>query len=101
MAIPLLKNISINKSYILADRAYGNKEIFSYITQHGGNYVIPPKRNAKNPWAVDWFRYKERHLVECFFNKIKQFRRIATRYDKLAVSFLNFVHVASIMILLK
>ncbi|MFX5309776.1 IS5/IS1182 family transposase, partial [Acinetobacter baumannii] len=39
---------------------------------------------------------KERHLVECFFNKIKHFRRIATRYDKLAKSFLAFVYVASI-----
>ena len=101
MAIPLLKNISINKSHILADRAYGNKEILSYITRHGANYVIPPKRNSRNPWPVDWFRYKERHLVEYFFNKIKQFRRVATRYDKLAVSFLNFVYLASIIILLK
>ncbi|RNB48883.1 transposase, partial [Brevibacillus agri] len=42
------------------------------------------------------YRYKERHLVECFFNKIKHFRRIATRYDKLAKSFLAFVYVASI-----
>ena len=45
--------------------------------------------------------YKERHLVECFFNKIKAFRRVATRYDKLASSFLAFVHVASIWLLSK
>lgn len=45
--------------------------------------------------------YKERHLVECFFNKLKQFRRVATRYDKLASSFLAFVYVAAIAILLK
>ncbi|MBS1366937.1 MAG: transposase, partial [Oscillospiraceae bacterium] len=43
----------------------------------------------------------ERHLIECFFNKLKVFRRVATRYDKLAVSFLAFVHLASIWILLK
>ena len=45
--------------------------------------------------------YKERHLVECFCNKLKVFRRVATRYDKLAVSFVAFIHLASICILLK
>ncbi len=64
-------------------------------------YVIPPKQNTKSSWCIDWFVYKERHLVECFFHKIKQFRRIATRYDKLAVSFLAFVYTAAIAILLK
>ena len=77
------------------------KEIPDYIQQHNGDYAIPPKSNAKNPWKWDWFLYKERHLVENFFLKLKQFRRIATRYDKLAASFLAFVHIASIAILLK
>ena len=52
-------------------------------------------------WKCDWFLYRERHLVENFFLKLKQFRRIATRYDKLASSFLAFIHIASIAILLK
>ena len=62
---------------------------------------IPPKSNTRNPWRCDWALYKERHLVECFFLKLKQFRRVATRYDKLASSFLAFVYLASIAILLK
>lgn len=101
MAIPLLETTNIKGSYVLADRAYGSEEIRSYIVQHSANYVIPPKHNAKVAWPVDWYLYKERHLVECFFNKLKQFRRVATRYDKLASSFLAFVYVAAIAILLK
>ena len=60
--------------------------------------VIPPKSNAKEPWEVDYFLYKEWHLVECFFQKLKWFRRVATRYDKLDRSFLAFVYMAAIMI---
>ena len=77
---------------------YGTKEILSYIKEHGATVVIPPKSNAKEPWAVDYYLYKERHLVECFFQKIKWFRRVATRYDKLDKSFLAFVYMAAIMI---
>ncbi len=54
------------------------------------------RRIVKIHGKVDWYRYKERHLVECFFNKIKHFRRVATRYDKLAESFLSFVYIAAI-----
>ena len=61
--------------------------------------AIPPKSNNPDPWYCDFWLYKERHLVECFFNKIKAFRRVATRYDKLATSFLAFVYVASIWLL--
>ncbi|MDR1531773.1 MAG: transposase, partial [Clostridiales bacterium] len=57
--------------------------------------------NAAEPWECDFHQYKERHLVECFFNKLKQFRRVATRYDKLSRNFLSFVFLASAMILLK
>ncbi len=52
-------------------------------------YTIPPKSNTKEPWDCDWWLYKERHLVECFFNKIKHFRRVATRFDKLVSSFMS------------
>ena len=101
MAIPLLQKVDIAHSNILADRAYGSAEIRSYIESRHAKYVIPPMKNAKNPWTVDWYLYKERHLVECFFHKLKQFRRIAARYDKLAVSFLAFIHLATVTILLK
>jgi len=101
MAIALLETTNIRGSHILADRAYGSEEIRSYIVHYDADCIIPPKQNAKDPWFVDWHLYKERHLVECFFNKLKQFHRVATRYDKLASSFLSFVYVASIAILLR
>ena len=96
----MLKRIEICGSNILADRAYGAKKIRAYIAEHGASYVIPPKSNVSDPWPVDWYLYKERYLVECFFQKIKWFRRIATRYDKLDASFLAFVYLAAIAVLL-
>ena len=99
-AVELLENIELCGSNVLADRAYGAQSIREYISEHGANYVIPPKSNESNPWPVDWYLYKERHLIECFFQKIKWFRRIATRYDKLDASFLAFIYLAAIAILL-
>ena len=101
VAVEILSNINISNSTILADKAYGTNEILDYIQQQGSNYVIPPKINSRNPWKCDYVLYKERYLVECFFLKLKQFRRIATLYDKLASSFLAFIYIASIAILLK
>ena len=89
----LLEKVQICGSNVLADRAYGARTIREYISEHGASYVIPPQSNVSEPWPVDWYLYKERHLVECFFQKIKWFRRIATRYDKLDASFLAFVYV--------
>ena len=99
-AIELLDKLEINGSHVLADRAYGAHAIRDHISEHGASYVIPPQSNIAEPWPVDWHLYKERHLIECFFQKIKWFRRIATRYDKLDSSFLAFVYLASIVILL-
>ena len=99
--IPLLRGFDITNSAILGDKAFGTVEILTYIRNSGGEVVIPPKSNAVDPWEVDYSRYKERHLVECFFNKIKHFRRIATRYDKLSSMFQAFVYLAAIMLWLK
>jgi transposase len=101
LATDALSHVDINGSNILADKAYGTKEIREYITSKEATYTIPPKSNNQNPWECDWWVYKERHLVECFFNKIKHFRRVSTRYDKLAASFLAFVYVSAIFILSK
>ena len=101
VAINVLSHIDISHSNILGDKAYGTNEILDYIQCQDGEYTIPPKTNTVNPWRCDWVLYKERHLVECFFQKLKWFRRIATRYDKLDSSFLAFVYLASIAILVK
>ncbi|WP_177218119.1 IS5 family transposase [Paenibacillus algorifonticola] len=95
-AIELLQELDITGSHILGDKAYGSEAIRNWITTKQATYTIPPKANSQHPRKVDWYRYKERHLVECFFNKIKHFRRVATRYDKLAKSFLAFIYIASI-----
>ena len=100
-AIPLLEGFDIAGSAILGDKAFGTIEILAYIRNHGGEVVIPPKSNAKEPWDCDYHRYKERHLAECFFNKLKHFRRVATRYNKLSSMFQAFVYLACIMIWLK
>jgi transposase len=85
----------------MRNKAYGTNEILDYIQIQDVEYTIPPKSNSVNPWRYDWCVYKERHLVECFFQKLKNFRRVATRHDKLSTSFLAFVYIASIFILSK
>ena len=100
-AIDLLSKTDVSGSNVLGDKAYGAKAIRDFITAQGGLYTIPPQSNVKQPWKYDKWIYKERHLVECFFQKIKWFRRVATRYDKSDDSFLAFVYRAAITILLK
>lgn len=101
VAIEVLAGVTLLGSAVLADKAYGTQTIRAYIESQDAAYCIPPKSNAVEPWDCDFHRYKERLAVECFFNKLKQFRGIATRYDKLSRSFLSFVFLASAMILLK
>ena len=100
-AIEILSKENLSKSNILGDKAYGTLKIRTFITNSGGQYTIPPKDNNPNPWNCDWWTYKERHLVECFFQKLKWFRRVATRYDKSDDAFLAFILIASIAILVK
>ena len=97
----LLPQIDIEGNNILANKAYGSLKIREYIAFQKASYTIPPKSNAKEQWEYDNRRYIERHFIECFFNKIKHFRKLATRYDKLATSFLAFIHCAAVFILYK
>ena len=96
-----MEETDISGSVIMGDKAYGSLEIRDFIIAQGASYAIPPKSNTPNPWECDWWQYKERHLVECFFNKLKHFRRVATRYDKLIGRFKTFVFLACVMILVK
>jgi len=86
---------------VLADKAYDANRLFERIIDQGGDPVIPPKRNRRRQHAYDKALYKERNRVERFFSRIKQCRRIATRYDKLAETFMGFVKLACIMLWLK
>jgi len=84
--------------FIVADKGYDSDAFVQTITAQGGQAVIPPRSNRLNPRSFDRHLYKDRNLIERFFSRIKQFRRIATRYDKLAKSFLSFVHLACTII---
>lgn len=99
MAVDLLSEISISGSNILGDKAYGARTVREYISEQGGTYTIPPRKNLHEPWEYDHQIYKNRNIVERFFNRIKSFRRVATRYDKLSSSFSAFIFISSIFIL--
>ncbi len=86
---------------VLADRGYDADYIITAIKEMGAEAVIPPKRNRNVLRDYDTYLYKERNLVERLFNKIKNFRRVATRYDKLDVTYLSFIYLASIYLWLK
>ena len=101
MAVELLSRRDLSDSNVLGDKAYGTAQILDYIQQADGEYTIPPKSNTVRPWLCDWHTYKDRHVIECFFQKLKWFRRIATRFDKRDDVFLAGVFLASILILLK
>jgi transposase len=75
--------------FIVADKGYDSDAFVTAITAQGSQAVIPPRSNRLNPRSFDRHLYKDRHLVERFFARLKHFRRIATRYDKLATSFLR------------
>ena len=79
---------------VSADKGDDSDALVEAIESGQAQANIPPRSNRKTKRNVDWHRYKGRHLVECFFNRIKQFRRIATRYDKLANRFAAFLHLA-------
>ena len=86
---------------VLADKAYDADRLYLKIIEQGGDPVVPPRRHRKRQHAYDKALYKERNRVERFFSRIKHCRRIATRYDKLAETFMGFVVLASIMLWLK
>ena len=86
---------------VIADKGYDKQEFVDAIDDRGGDAVIPSRKNRTQQRAIDLERYKDRNLVERFWSKAKQYRRVATRYEKTARNFLAFVRVASIMILLQ
>ena len=57
-AVELLENVELRGSNVLADRAYGARSIWKYISKHGMHYVIPTQSNVSNPWPLDWYLYK-------------------------------------------
>ncbi len=85
----------------IADKAYDSDDILELIAQQKALAVIPPRSNRVEQRDYDKHLYKERHLVECFINKIKWYRRVFTRYEKLAARYLAFIHFASTLVWLR
>lgn len=84
---------------VLADKAYdADERVIQLLEAQGKTVVIPPRRNRKQHRQDDQDLYKARHLIENFFAKLKQYRAIATRYDKRAVNFLGAIYLAASVI---
>lgn len=81
---------------LLADKGYDADAIREELAKAGIEAVIPAKRNRKNPAPHDAEKYKWRNLIERLFNKLKNWRRVATRYDKTKESYLGFVAIAAV-----
>jgi transposase len=79
---------------IVADKGYDADAFVALIAAAGAEAVIPPRRHRKTPRAYDRDVYKDRNVVERFFSRLKQFRRIATRYEKLARNFTSMINLA-------
>jgi transposase len=86
---------------VLADRAYDNNNLRQIIADMGAEAVIPSTRSRKQPIPHDVEIYKLRNRIERCFNKLKHFRRFATRYDRRANLYLAFVHIAAIALWLR
>ena len=87
--------------YAAMDKVYDSNAIRAKLDAKGITPVIPPKSNRLEIIIYDQERYKQRNKVERLFNKLKQFRRVATRYEKLKANVLAFVTVALIVIMLR
>ena len=87
--------------HVLADKGYDAQEFRQHILDLGMIPVIPPRSNRKAPADYDRHLYRERHLVECFINKIKHYRRIFSRFEKLDTRYLGFLHFTAALIWLR
>ena len=86
---------------LIADRGYSAEHFIGYLLERGIEAVIPPHQRAKVLHEYDEWLYRERHLIECFINKIKHFRRIFSRFEKLDSSFLGFLYFTGTLIWLR
>ena len=96
--VPLIADIKAG--HVIADKGYDSHDLVGSIESGGAEAVIPPRSNRKEKREYDRHLDKDRNLVERFINRVKQCRRIATRYEKTARNYLAFWHLASIIVLL-
>ena len=93
--------MAANAQAVIADKGYDSDALVQQIEANSAEAIIPPRSNRRSPRDYDHHRYQARNLVERFFNQLKQFRRIATRYEKLAAHFAAMVTCRCIVLWLK
>ena len=91
----------VTAKYALLDKAYDCDKLIAQLESRGIIPVIPSKANRKQPREYNKDIYKERSLIECFIGKLKQFRRVFSRFEKWAKNYMNFVRLAASLIWLR
>jgi putative transposase len=91
----------LHPQYVIADAAYSSAAFREQIRESGATACIRANPTHKSDPAYDKERYRHRNVIERFFRSLRNFRRVATRYDKLPENFLGFVHIAALLIHLK
>jgi transposase len=92
-AIPLLSGVKA--AHVIADKGYDTDGVLGFVRDMGAVAVIPPTSRRKVQREYDRGLYKQRNLIERAFNRLKQWRRIATRYDRRSLYFLSVLHLAA------
>ena len=86
---------------LIADKGYDSDALIKAVTARGIEVVIPPKKNRTGMRGYDRHLYRERHLIECFIGKIKQYRRVFSRFEKLSKNYLGFLSFVSALVWLR
>lgn len=92
----LLRSTDLQANFVIMDRAYEGDETRQLVMDFGMTPVVPPKTNRISPWEYDKEMYKKRNEVERLFRRLKGYRRIFSRFDKLDVVFMFFIYFALI-----
>jgi len=95
----LVKDLVVD--YVIADKGYDAQEFVLKLKERNSEAVIPSRSNQKEQRKIDEHLYKERHLIENQIGKLKQFRRVFSRFDKLAKNYLSFIYFASTVVWLR
>ena len=96
---PLIQNVDFEA--LIADKGFDNNGLRATLNERGAIAVIPSKADRKTPIPYDAAMYKWRHLIENCFQQLKEFRRVATRYDKTDTSFVAVIHLAATFLALQ
>ncbi|MFT8417297.1 MAG: IS5 family transposase [Acetobacter sp.] len=91
----LLANLQEETEEALGDRGYDSNKIRQSLADRNITACILSKKNRKSKPPYDWHLYKKRHLIENMFAKLKDWRRVATRYDRCAYTFMSAIHIAA------